>query len=269
MKDPLGFDPKEEWRYLFEEAWPETRQAWVTLVGNVGRDYEDRSPLLRLFHVPALTLPPARTTVADAEEEPGAISDEDDREPPQLITHKLYSKKQQKSDMKAFKRATARAKLLASDPHMRSQPAQAKARVGARVLIYNEYADSKGEPYFEWNPAVVVRGATKQDKRHDTNLKKWCKVPNAWFLCECDCAPGSQPERLFFRLGLRDFKQHNAGDGWVLHLDDAADEPPQGGSAEQHGADEAPDDVDGTGAAGVDDNDDADDLSPAAKLDDE
>ena len=87
-----GFDPKQEWADLFDEAWPATRAAGVELVGRCEKEYEERSALLKLFH-----------------------------------------------------------------------------------------------------------------------------VPSGWSCCEYDSAPGVEPERLWFRLGLRDFKQYHPGGGWCVN----------------------------------------------------
>lgn len=212
-----GFDPKQEWADLFDEAWPATRAAWVELVGRCEKEYEERSALLKLFHVPTVALPPRRAAAPDnvGGEEHG---EEEEREPPQLITHRLYPKKQQKMDVKVFKAARAAAAKLASDPQMRLQPPSApKTAVGMRLMIYNEYQDSKGEPYFEWNPCSIVRRAAKSDRQYDGKLKKMVPVPSGWSCCEYDSAPGVEPERLWFRLGLRDFKQYHPGDGWCVN----------------------------------------------------
>mgnify|MGYP001077661466 FL=1 len=121
-------------------------------------------------------------------------------------------------DVKVFKAARAAAAKLASDPQMRLQPPSApKTAVGMRLMIYNEYQDSKGEPYFEWNPCSIVRRAAKSDRQCDGKLKKMGTVPSGWSCCEYDSAPGVEPERLWFRLGLRDFKQYHPGDGWCVN----------------------------------------------------
>ena len=213
-----GFDPKQEWAELFTEAWPETRSEWVQLVGRCDLPYEERSALLKLFHVPAVSLPPRRAAAPEKVDGEEREEDEEEREPPQLITHRLYPKKQQKMDAKVFKAARAAAAKLASDPQMKHQPPSApKTAVGMRLMIYNEYQDSKGEPYFECNPCSIVRRAAKSDRQYDGKVKKMVPVPSGWSCCEYDSAPGVEPERLFFRLGLRDFKQYHPGDGWCVN----------------------------------------------------
>jgi hypothetical protein len=168
----------------------------VELLRKCDDAYEDRSELLKLFHVPALGLPPRRDAAAAAAAMEVDETD-DEAEPPQLITHKLYTKKQQRRDTKAPKAKQYERKSTAADPQLSGQSKDAPSRkVGLALLTYNEYADAQGEPYFECNPCRIVRCAGKKDRRYDAELlRKWVAVPTSWFMCEYDCAVGCTPAR--------------------------------------------------------------------------
>ena len=247
----------KEWTELFDEAWPSSHEEWTSLVLKCDKPHEERSALLKLFHVPTLTLPAAHAPVGT---DLGAIGEvelpdsDDDDEPPQLITSRLYPRKLQKRDMKAFK-AKSIAKIVAVRvPRAALQPAVAPPiKGGATLLIYNEYAKANGDASFRWNPVVVLRRAKAGDRRYDG--KKLVATPLTWWLCryvtEDDAGGG---EQLFFRLGKRDFNCDKAGDGWCLDID-VGDEPPTSG--DEIMADAHRDDADVGGDDGDGESDDA------------
>ena len=202
------------WKKWFTHAWPSTVEEHAQFLASLK---DGSNPLTSHFHIPSCSALP-KDDAAPGPAVSAASAGEhlfvEEIKPVPSVTHANYTEKQRRAALKLFEQQE-QGHLLACQPRV------IPPRVtNSRLLIYNLVKDGKGDTVGKWVPGTLQLQTKAGEKRLSANRRKMVAIPVGWWwLTYFD------GEVLPFRLGDKDFKARNPGNGWIV--DPFKPQPPE------------------------------------------